>query len=411
MEALNKRLSREEGGKIKMARNASTIVSEILNNVSALSGVLDNSQNLASTSTTPSTTVEEEVRRLFHPGSVRNDSNVIYQHENLCENGMNQLTSVQRQISQQGQSQTMLASTGVQANGFSRPVTNSKIIRRNETSQTPNQLQDDFVNNLGQVNQQSETMGCNGNLTSYVPRRFNFTRNRGKRNCKAKAPNIKGNSCFYKEIVLLTGPNDTVTPRQGTKLYLKRNKQIVRGVQFSKQWSEDQVTQQVKSLFGSKLLECSFEFLESVYTDFVPPTLPPGESFNGMMFCTTFRDKIVYVRPQDQVIPPPPKVARSKKSKKTASVFEETLHDSDDSTISEFGTERSADEENEILQAKGLSTVENSSNTVVDVISDPSISESLVSQNSNSSNTNTEQEISPVIDLTSDYEYAALFDE
>ena len=37
MEALNKRLSREESGKIKMTRNASTIVSEILNNVSALS--------------------------------------------------------------------------------------------------------------------------------------------------------------------------------------------------------------------------------------------------------------------------------------------------------------------------------------------------------------------------------------
>ena len=407
MEALNKRLSREESGRIKMARNASAIVSEILNNVSALSSVLDNSQNLASTSTTSNTTVEEEVRRLFRPGSVGNDSNVIYQHENLCENGMNQLTSVQQQISQQGQSQTMLASTGVQANGFSRPVTNSQLIRRNETSQTPNQLQDD----LGQVNQQSETMGRNRNLTSYVPRQFNFTRNRGKRTCKAKASNVKGNSCFYKEIVLLTGPNDTVTPRQGTKLYLKRNKQIVRGVQFSKQWSEDQVTQQVKSLFGSKLPECSFEFLESVYTDLVPPTLPPGESFNGMMFYTTFRDKIVYVRPQDQVIPPPPKVAKSKKSKKTASVFKETLHDSDDSIISGFGTERSADEENEILQTKGLPTVENSSNTVVDVISDPSISESLVSQNSNSSNTNTEQEIPPVIDLTSDYEYAAMFDE
>ena len=60
-----------------MARNASTTVSEILNNVSALSSVLDNPQNLASTFTTPNTTVEEEVRRHFRPGSVRNYSNVI----------------------------------------------------------------------------------------------------------------------------------------------------------------------------------------------------------------------------------------------------------------------------------------------------------------------------------------------
>ena len=59
-----KRLSREESGRIKMARNASAIVSEILNNVSAFSSVLDNSQNLASTSTTSNTTVEG-VGRLF----------------------------------------------------------------------------------------------------------------------------------------------------------------------------------------------------------------------------------------------------------------------------------------------------------------------------------------------------------
>ena len=38
MEALNKGLSREKSGKIKMARNASTIVSEILNNVSSRIG-------------------------------------------------------------------------------------------------------------------------------------------------------------------------------------------------------------------------------------------------------------------------------------------------------------------------------------------------------------------------------------
>ena len=80
-----------------------------------------------------------------------------------------------------------------------------------------------------------------------------------------------------------------------------------------------------------------------MHTYLVAPTLPPGESLQGQ---------------------------RSQR----ASVFEETLHDSDDSTISDIGTERSADEDNEILQTKSLSTVENSSNALVDVISDPSIS-------------------------------------
>ena len=50
----------------------SAIVSEILNNVSVLSSVLHNSQNNALTSTT-SDSVEEEVRRIFRPGSVREE--------------------------------------------------------------------------------------------------------------------------------------------------------------------------------------------------------------------------------------------------------------------------------------------------------------------------------------------------
>ena len=49
--------------KIKMALNGepSAIVSEILHNVSALSSVLNNSRNVASTSTTSNTSAEGEV--------------------------------------------------------------------------------------------------------------------------------------------------------------------------------------------------------------------------------------------------------------------------------------------------------------------------------------------------------------
>ena len=57
--------------KSKMALNGqpSAIVNEILNNVSVLSNVLNNSQNIASSATSDS--VEEEVRRIFRPRSVR----------------------------------------------------------------------------------------------------------------------------------------------------------------------------------------------------------------------------------------------------------------------------------------------------------------------------------------------------
>ena len=57
------------GAKNKMVRNGEPSA-VILNNVSVLSSVLHNSQNIASTSTSDGS-VEEEVWRIFHPGSVR----------------------------------------------------------------------------------------------------------------------------------------------------------------------------------------------------------------------------------------------------------------------------------------------------------------------------------------------------
>jgi hypothetical protein len=50
----------------------SAIVSELINNVSVLSSVLHNSQNNVSTSAT-SDNVEDEVRRIFRRGSVRDE--------------------------------------------------------------------------------------------------------------------------------------------------------------------------------------------------------------------------------------------------------------------------------------------------------------------------------------------------
>ena len=55
-------------------------------------------------------------------------------------------------------------------------------------------------------------------------------------------------------------------------------------------------------IFGQKLLHCNFEFLESVYAQPVPPTLPTGETFKGMMLFITVKDKIVYARSAEQVI-------------------------------------------------------------------------------------------------------------
>lgn len=156
-----------------------------------------------------------------------------------------------------------------------------------------------------------------------------FTRSRKGQTYKGKGTSTKENRLYYKEVVLLTGNNDTITPRQGVKLYLKQNNQIVRGVQFSKDWSQQQICDKERHLFEKKLEHFNFEFVESVYTELVPPTLPPSEKYDGTMLYTSFKEKILYVRPQQQVIPLPPLSGKSKR-KKSTKVFE-GIDDSDES--------------------------------------------------------------------------------
>ena len=131
------------------------------------------------------------------------------------------------------------------------------LTQQNETN---NQLRNN--EKPAQVNQKIQNPSISGTLSiPYLLNRINFTRN--KRNgalARKKGSKAKGTSFFYKEIVLLTGPNDTTIPRQGTKLYIKQNHNTVRAVKFNKNWSEQQVVEKLKSLFGRKLMNCNLNF-------------------------------------------------------------------------------------------------------------------------------------------------------
>ena len=108
---------------------------------------------------------------------------------------------------------------------------------------------------------------------------------------------------------------------------MKQNKHIVRGVQFCKEWSEQEVILKMKSLFGEKLTHRNFEILESVYTKLVSPTLPPGETFDGMMVYARFRNKIMYVRSNNQMMPQPQPRKNQKREKSHVKIFEESCED------------------------------------------------------------------------------------
>ena len=67
----------------------------------------------------------------------------------------------------------------------------------------------------------------------------------------------------------------------------------------------------MKSLFETKLERfCSFELLESIYTEFVSPTLPPTEIFDSTMLHTSFKDKVLFIRPRQQLIPLAPPASK-----------------------------------------------------------------------------------------------------
>ena len=59
---------------------------------------------------------------------------------------------------------------------------------------------------------------------------------------------------FKKTLILMCGPEDLHVSRQGHKLYLHEQKQIVEKVLLLKRWNFNQVITKIKELYGDKKL-------------------------------------------------------------------------------------------------------------------------------------------------------------
>eukprot|EP00794_Sanderia_malayensis_P020750 gene20750-22778_t len=89
---------------------------------------------------------------------------------------------------------------------------------------------------------------------------------------------------FLRNIVLLSGPNDDLVPRQSTKLWLTEHGHVMSGIELQKQWISEQVVDCLRNAFDDKLTGLTtIEILMSVHTKLLPPTIAPGQSLNGMM--------------------------------------------------------------------------------------------------------------------------------
>ena len=110
---------------------------------------------------------------------------------------------------------------------------------------------------------------------------------------------------FIRDIILLSGPDVNVVPRQGVKVQLMESGHIIYGFQLMKEWKDFDVEINIRSAFGEKLPDnVDIEILMSVHNTLHPPCIPPNQTLNGFMVHKVFKDKPIYIRPSVQMFAP-----------------------------------------------------------------------------------------------------------
>lgn len=124
-------------------------------------------------------------------------------------------------------------------------------------------------------------------------RRPSSSRRRGSR------PAAVDNRPFLRDLVLLSGPDETLVPRQGARLSLMENGHVITACRFTKDLSPALVETTIIEAFEGKIPRgVDIELLMSVHTSLVAPTLAPGQwGIDGVILHRLFKQKPVYVRP------------------------------------------------------------------------------------------------------------------
>ena len=130
----------------------------------------------------------------------------------------------------------------------------------------------------------------------YFPaRRPPSSQSRRRRN---RAEPAVDNRPFLRDLILLSGPDEKVVPRQGARLLLMENGHIVTGCRFTKDLSAGLVETTIIEAFEGKIPPgVDIELLTSIHTSLVKPTLAPGQMLDGVILHRLFKQKPVYVSP------------------------------------------------------------------------------------------------------------------
>jgi hypothetical protein len=137
----------------------------------------------------------------------------------------------------------------------------------------------------------------------YFPSARPALRNRSRRGREQPRQPKIDNRPFLRDLILLSGPDVTVVPRQGARLVLMENGHVITGCRFTKDLSAGAVETIIIEAFDGKIPpHVDIELLTSVHASLVVPTLAPGQLLDGIMLHRIFKQKPVYVRPNRQLL-------------------------------------------------------------------------------------------------------------
>ena len=89
------------------------------------------------------------------------------------------------------------------------------------------------------------------------------------------------NRPFVRDLVLLSGPNDVIVPRQGGRLMLMEHGHVVSGCRFTKAMNSAQVELAIIEALSEKIpAGVDIELLVPMHTPLVVPSLASG--YNGI---------------------------------------------------------------------------------------------------------------------------------
>lgn len=107
-----------------------------------------------------------------------------------------------------------------------------------------------------------------------------------------------------RDLVLLSGPDDSVVPRQGSRLTLMEKGHVISGCRFNKAMNAAQIQLAIVEAFDGKIPDgVDIELLVSMHTSLVVPSLAPGQhGIDGAMVQRLYQNKPIYIRPSRQLI-------------------------------------------------------------------------------------------------------------